>query len=85
MANLVLPDMDITPLSAADLSRVVAWLQHRLNNGIMPLAVHIGRELPGVIRADPTLQAARHAVAVVQAVVSEAEAALAAARIREQG
>jgi len=59
-------------LSTDDLRRVVRFIEDRFVNGVSPLSVRLQMEQPGVMRCDPTLQAARAAVERVLGAVNEA-------------
>ena len=58
-------------LVTEDLRRVLRWSEDRLLNIVTPLDIHLQRQMPGVIAADPALQCARKTVERIIAVVDE--------------
>jgi hypothetical protein len=64
-------DDDLGKPSPEDLGRVRRWVEDRFINSITLLDFRLQRELPGVMAADATLQAAKLAVAKVMAAVEE--------------
>ncbi|MBI4241487.1 MAG: hypothetical protein HY613_07195 [Candidatus Rokubacteria bacterium] len=66
-------------LSIDELRRVVRFVEDRFVNAVTPLSVRLQMEMPGSLRADPTLQAAQDAVKRVLGGVEEARNILQAA------
>ena len=60
-------DDDLSSLSVEDLARVIRFIEDRFINAVAPLAIRLQMELPGVMAADASLQAAQKAVARVLA------------------
>lgn len=74
------PDDDLRQLAPADLRRVTAWVEDRIGNEIVALAGRIERELPGTLRADPTLQLAQRVCRRLRAAVEEVQKLAAGSR-----
>ena len=63
-------------LATDDLRRVVNFIEDRFANSIAALSIRLQLEMPGTLRADPTLQAAEDAVRRVLGAIEEARMAL---------
>lgn len=64
-------DLALERLSAAELHRVRLWAEDRLLNIVSPLDLRLQMEMPGVLKIDPTLQAARLTVDRIVALVAD--------------
>ena len=78
-------DDRLEALAIDDLRRVVNFIEDRFANSIAALSIRLQLEMPGSLRADPTLQAAEDAVRRVLGAVEEARMALKKALDRKDG